>query len=234
MKKDPMDEMPTMANDDTLPPEQELMDMSGDDVDGYAEGGDPMPEATSTPMEKPALADVVPEANANVEDRIAALENQLRSARDAAAEPPLEGEPPGAPGGMDDSEWAMFKTDYPDIAGPIEKILAMRDQTRETQAAAMHKRIFEEAMDVARPDWRDLRDDPAFGEWMQSNPEQQAAAQVPGVRAALKVLSAYDATRKGNDLAAKRQERLAANTATPSKSSRAPNLSDTLDGWAAT
>lgn len=236
----PMKEMEDelMPEQDTMPPDQEMMDME-DNMDGYAEGneampGEPPPPEASEPMEKPALADVVPDANTDTESRLAAIENQLRSARDSAAEPDKPGEPamPDAGPGMG-GEWGQFKTDYPDIAGPIEQMLALRDQTRETQTSALHTRIFEEAMDVARPDWRDLRDNPEFGAWIQSNPEQQAAAQVPGVRAALKVLAAFDASRQGNDLVAKRKERLAASEATPAKGSRAPSLSDTLDGWAA-
>ena len=109
----------------------------------------------------------------------------------------------------------------------------MREQTRDQQMAAVHTRIFEEAMDAARPTWRDLRDDPGFGAWLEANPEQQAAAQTPGVRAALKVIDAYEASRKANDVTAQRQERLAGAVATPAKGSRAPALSDTLDGWAA-
>jgi hypothetical protein len=241
-----------------VPPEQELFIEGIDDVDGYAEGNEPEPpmmsdtppmpamsdslpaeegavESPAPPAEKPALADVVPEANTNIEDRLAAIENQLRSVRDAAAEPAPAG-PPGAPpmpGEGMGGEWAQFKTDYPDIAGPIEQMLALRDQTRESQTAALHTRIFEEAMDVARPDWRDLRDNPEFGAWMQANPDQQQAAQVPGVRAALKVLAAFDASRQGDELSMKRKERLAAAEATPAKGSRAPSLSDSLDGWAA-
>lgn len=218
----------------TLPPEQEL-DMEGmDNMDGYAEGNAP-PEKTAvaTPVpEKPALADVVPEANTAMEDRLAVLENQLRAIRDAP--PPERSATTNTAAVMPgETEWAQFKADYPDIAGPIEKMLSERDKTREAQTAALHTRIFEEAMDVARPDWRDLRDNPEFQKWIQANPDQQQAAQVPGVRAALKVLAAFDASRKGDDLAVKRQERLKASEATPAKGSRAPSLSDSLDGWAA-
>lgn len=213
-------------------------DMSGyalDESGLFGETASPEPSTAEAPVEKPALADVVPEANSGIEDRIKAVENQLAAAKERAAEPApappvMPGEPP-APAGM--SEWEQFKADYPDIAAPVEKMLKMREQTRDQQMAAMHARIFEEAMDAARPTWRDLRDDPGFGAWLEANPEQQTAAQTPGVRAALKVIDAYEASRKANDVTAQRQERLAGAVATPAKSSRAPALSDTLDGWAA-
>ena len=189
---------------------------------------------TETPAEKPALADVAPEANAAIEDRIAAIENQLAAAKEKAAEPTpapaVPGEPP-APAGM--SEWEQFKSDYPDIAGPVEKMLSLRDQSRGEALAALHIRIFEEAMDAAKPAWRDLRDDPQFGAWLKANPDQQAAAQTPGVRAALKVIAAYEASRKADEATAQRQARLAASVATPAKGSRAPALSDALEGYAA-
>lgn len=232
MKDDQMKSSP-MSEDATLPPEQEL-DIEGmSDMDGYAEGNAPTPsaEVVPVPVEKPALADVVPEANTAMEDRLAALENQLRAIRDAPPTP----QSPASPDATlnNETEWTQFKADYPDIAGPIEKMLSERDKTREVQTAALHTRIFEEAMDVARPDWRDLRDNPEFQKWIQASPDQQQAAQVPGVRAALKVLAAFDASRKGDDLAVKRQERLKASEATPARGSRAPSLSDSLDGWAA-
>ena len=211
-------------------------DMSGyalDEGELFGETAAPESPVTETPAEKPALADVVPEANTAVEDRIKAIENQLAAAKERAVEPApaMPGDSPGmAP---EISEWEQFKADYPDIASPVEKMLTMREQTRDQQMAAVHARIFEEAMDAARPTWRDLRDDPGFGAWLEANPEQQAAAQTPGVRAALKVLDAYESSKKASDVTAQRQERLAGAVATPAKSSRAPALSDTLDGWAA-
>lgn len=214
---------------DMLPEEQQMMDMEGDmpemdgedDMAGMAEGN-----------EAPALADVVPEANTDPEDRMEAIAAQLESAKETmqTAPEPMPGEPTPPPG---DDEWAMFEADYPDIAGPIKKLLEARTQRHGADMQAVHTRIFEEAMDAARPDWRDLRDDPAFGQWMQANPDQQTAAQVPGVRAALKVLSAYDASLKGNDIAKTRADRLKGAEATPAKGGRAPSLSDSLEGWAA-
>ena len=90
-------------------------------------------------------------------------------------------------------------------------------------------------MDAARPDWRDLRGNKEFGDWLQSNPAQQQAAQQPGVRAALSVLSAYETHKNAaKALKEKREVRLKAAEAAPTKGSRAPSLSDSLDGWAAT
>lgn len=222
--------------------EEPRMNQQDDDMMGYALNEEspsaaeilesPAPEA---PAEPPALADVVPEANTAIEDRIVVLENQLAAVKEKAAEPvPTAPTAPGelpAPAGM--SEWEQFKTDYPDIASPVEKMLTMREQTRDQQMAAVHTRIFEEAMDAAKPSWRDLRDDPEFGKWLETHPEQQAAAQTPGVRAALKVIDAYEASKKASNVTAQRQERLAGAVATPAKGSRAPALSDALDGWAA-
>lgn len=211
-------------------------DMSGyalDESGLFGETEAPAAPGAEAPVEKPALADVVPEANTAIEDRIRAVENQLAAAKERAAEPApaMPGEPPGMTPEM--SEWEQFKADYPDIASPVEKMLSMREQTRDQQMAAVHTRIFEEAMDAAKPAWRDLRDDPGFGAWLEANPEQQAAAQTPGVRAALKVIGAYEASKKASDVTIQRQERLAGAVATPAKGSRAPALSDTLDGWAA-
>ena len=109
-----------MKDDGMFPPEQQLdMDAAEDlgDMDGYAEGNESMTDEAAKPMEKPALADIVPDANTDTESRLAAIENQLRSLRDAETETPpsMPGEPP-QPGG---SEWTQFATDYPDIAGPI-------------------------------------------------------------------------------------------------------------------
>ena len=211
-------------------------DMSGyalDESGLFGETESPEPPTAEAPIEKPALADVVPEANSGIEDRIKAVENQLAAAKERAVEPApaMPGESPSMTPEI--SEWEQFKADYPDIASPVEKMLTMREQTRDQQMAAVHTRIFEEAMDAARPTWRDLRDDPGFGAWLEANPEQQTAAQTPGVRAALKVLDAYESSKKASDVTAQRQERLAGAVATPAKSSRAPALSDTLDGWAA-
>lgn len=227
-----------MKEDDAMDAmESPAMDKE-DDMMGYAEGSNlfgesAMPEAPEAPTEKPALADVVPEANPDWEGRIKAIEAQLADAKAKAAEPSpaMPGEAPAMGGGM--SEWERFKSDYPDIAAPVEKMLALRDQSRAEQMAAMQTRIFEEAMDASRPTWRDLRDDPEFGKWLDAHPEQQQAAQVPGVRAALKVIDAYESSKKAADVTAQRQERLAAAVATPAKGSRAPALSDALDGYAA-
>lgn len=214
---------------DMVPPEQEMMDIAGDDMAGMAEGN----EAETTPADT-ALADVVPDANPDLEGRMAALEAQLASAKAAAEEAPPPATTAAPAAGMpEDSEWAAFEADYPDIAGPIKRLLEARTQRYGTDMQGVHTRIFEEAMDAARPDWRDLRDDPAFGTWMQANPDQQQAAQVPGVRAALKVLSAYDASQKGKDIAGQRANRLKSAEATPAKGGRAPSLSDSLEGWAA-
>ena len=205
-------------------------DMSGyalDESGLFGETASQEPSTTEAPVEKPALADVVPEANSAIEDRIKAVENQLAAAKERAKAVENQLVAPEM------NEWEQFKADYPDIASPVEKMLTMREQTRDQQMAAVHARIFEEAMDAARPTWRDLRDDPGFGAWLEANPEQQTAAQTPGVRAALKVLDAYESSKKASDVTAQRQERLAGAVATPAKSSRAPALSDTLDGWAA-
>lgn len=88
-------------------------------------------------------------------------------------------------------------------------------------------------MDAARPDWRTLRQDREFATWIQAHPEQQQAAQQPGVRAALGVIKAYDEHRNAAKVQAQRETRLKNAQATPAKGSRAPSLSDALDGWAA-
>lgn len=161
--------------------------------------------------------------------RLKALETQLAGMKRAAeAAPPPAEAPPGV-----DSEWGAFEQDYPDIAKPIKKLIEGYAKNSEGSMSALHARIFEEAMDAARPDWRDLRDDAGFTRWLESNPAQQQAAQVPGVRAALAVLKAYDESKRSNDTARQRQDRLKASEATPTKGGRAPSLSDALDGWAA-
>lgn len=225
---DPKLDEPPMEDADTEP-----LDLEGeDDLAGMAADNEPVPSPEPEP-EPPALADVVPEANPDVEGRISAIEAQLAAAKARAEEMPQTNLPMESAAEPGDSEWAAFEADYPDIAGPIKKLLEARTQRYGTEMQAVHTRIFEEAMDAARPDWREMRDDPGFGQWLRSHPEQQQAAQVPGVRAALKVLSAYDASRKGDDLAKARAERLKNGEATPAKGARAPSLSDSLDGWAA-
>lgn len=217
------------------PDEQGQEEMDG--LSGFAEGNETEEEMPGDEIgvedesgEKPSLADVVPAANTEMEDRMEALEAQLANMKRSAetAPPPGETAAPGA-----DSEWAAFEQDYPDIAGPIKKLIESFAKTSEGSVAALHARIFEESMDVARPDWRSLRDDPDFTRWIESNPEQQKAAQVPGVRAALAVLKAYDDSKQGGEASRQRQDRLKASEATPTRSGRAPSLSDTLEGWAA-
>lgn len=218
-----------------------------DDMAGYAEGNEPdneidmdgmkeSPEEEATEPsdeEEPSLSDIVPEASPDSSARIAALEAQLASVMEKLKSmPPPPEESPEKP--EEDTAWAEFETDYPDIAGPIKKLLDARGKTRDTQISALHTRVFEEAMDAARPNWRDLRNDPKFGEWMQAHPEQQKAAQVPGVRAAVAVIKAYEDSKKGSDLSKQRADRLKGAVATPTKGGRAPALSDALEGWAAT
>lgn len=199
--------------------------------------------ADAAPTEEAALADVVPDANTDPNERIKALEAQLASVMESMKTPePAATESPDMAGEAmpAEDEWATFENDYPDIAIPIKKWLEARMQATDSRMNEFDQRVsaadmyrFEDSMDAARPDWRDLRDDPAFGEWMKANPDQQQAANVPGVRAALKVLKAYDESRTGNDIASARQKRLEGATATPTKGGRAPSLSDSLDGWAA-
>ena len=132
---------------------------------------------------------------------------------------------------------SQFKTDYPDISGPVEKMV-------EAQTSALHTRIFEETMDLAYPTWRDLRDSPEFGKWMQANPDMQQKAQEPGIRAALVVLEAFDQAqgRKPSNRSAAFQQTLDGYAATdspssftgkPGQQSQVPSLDDALDGFAA-
>lgn len=131
----------------------------------------------------------------------------------------------------------QFATDYPDIAGPVKQMV-------EAQTSALHTRIFEETMDLAYPTWRDLRDSPEFGKWMQANPDMQQKAQEPGIRAALVVLEAFDSSkgRKPSPRSAAFQQTLDGYAATdspssftgkPGQQSQVPSLDDALDGFAA-
>lgn len=171
--------------------------------------------------EEKVPAPVAPEAD--WEARFRALEAQI--AAQALAPTPT------AP--VADDPLAALREDYPDWVGPIQQVLERQQQQFGAALADVQARVFEESMDAARPDWRGLRQDPDFAAWMQAHPDQQQAAQQPGVRAALGVIRAYDDHQKAVQVQAQREARLKNAQATPARGSRAPSLSDALDGWAA-
>lgn len=183
-------------------------------------------ESVATEADADAESDPEKEAAPDWEARFRALESQLAEAR-AQPTAPVSA-PPAEP-----DPFEQFRTDYPDIADPIAKLLERQQQQFGTALAEVRATAFEESMDAARPDWRALRQDREFVTWIQAHPEQQQAAQQPGVRAALGVIKAYDEHRNAAKVQAQRESRLKNAQATPAKGSRAPSLSDALDGWAA-
>ncbi len=184
--KPELDDEEDMAGDGSMPEAEDSMakpESAQDELTGMAEGNEDLmseeepPAAAETGADQAALADVVPDANPDLEGRIAALEAQLASAKaeaEQAPSPTAEMGSPAAPAPRK-SEWDTFETDYPDIAGPIRRLLEARTERYGTDLQAIHTRIFEEAMDAARPDWRDLRENPEFSRWIQAHPDQQQA-----------------------------------------------------------
>jgi hypothetical protein len=197
-----------------------------DQYAGYADDNESVPddEAETPEAETEEPAPETPDWEA----RFRALETQLAESRAQPATPSSAAQEPA-----EDEDWESLRQDYPDIAEPIQKLLERQQQQFGTALAEVRALAFEESMDAARPDWRTLRQDRDFAAWIQANPQQQQAAQQPGVRAALGVIQAYDDHRKAAQVQAQREARLKAAQATPAKGSRAPSLSDALDGWAA-
>ncbi len=181
----------------------ELDDDQGDEI--------PEPEPEQEP-EKP-----------DWESRFKELEAQIAATR-AAQQQTHDPEP---------DPLAAFDEDYPDIAEPVKKLIARQQQQFSGELENLRAQAFEEAMDAAKPEWRELRQDEKFMQWIQSNPDQQKCAQQPGVRSALKVIKAYESHAKAATVQAQRDARLQSAQATPTRGSRAPSLSDSLDGWAA-
>lgn len=213
---------------DPIPVDDPTVDANAgyaDDNELVLDGDAPETEAEPAETDADADAESAPEKEAapDWEARFRALESQLAEARaQPVPAPTLEPDP-----------FEQFRTDYPDIADPIQKLLARQQQQFGTALAEVRATAFEESMDAARPDWRALRQDREFATWIQAHPEQQQAAQQPGVRAALGVIKAYDEHRNAAKVQAQRETRLKNAQATPAKGSRAPSLSDALDGWAA-
>lgn len=227
--------------------EDKIVDDSGDidPLADYAEGNipefpdpdpDPDPDAgkgDEPPSDPPSTDER--EDNVDWQSRFKDLEQQIAALKSAQSQP----EPPPTPLpdqlSPDEVVWKSFSDDYPDIADPVQKLLK-RQQEQFTQALDdLRSRTFEESMDAARPDWRDLANDQGFKAWLGSHADQQEKVKQPGVRAAMSVIRAYDDHKKAAEaIKAQRQARLKASEASPAKGNRAPNLSDSLEGWAAT
>ena len=175
--------------------------------------------ADETPAPEPEKGDA-PDWEARFHD----LEAQLNEVRDQQSRMPQP---------QPDDPWKAIREDYPDLIDPIQAQFDRQQQQFGQALAEVQTRQFEEAMDVARPDWRELRKDQGFADWLKDHPKQAEAAQRPGVRSAMGVLNAYDAHRKAAQVQAQREARLQAAQSTPARGSRAPSLSDALDGWAA-
>lgn len=218
-----------MTTEQYAPPaDNETVDNETVDANaGYADDNELVLDGEAE-AEPEATDDLEPakEAPPDWESRFRALESQIAESRAQPAQPVSNAS-------TDPDPFEEFRTDYPDIADPIQKLLERQQQQFGTALAEVRATAFEESMDAARPDWRTLRQDREFSAWIQAHPEQQQAAQQPGVRAALGVLKAYDAHRNAAKVQAQRETRLQNAHTTPAKGSRAPSLSDALDGWAA-
>lgn len=210
---------------EVIPAEDLTPDADADANAGYADDNELVLDGDEP---RDADADPEPEAEAapDWESRFQALETQLADVRAQPAQPAPN--PSAEP-----DPFEQFSADYPDIADPIQKLLERQQQQFGAALAEVRAAAFEESMDAARPDWRTLREDKAFAAWLQAHPDQQQQAQQPGVRAALGVMKAYDAQRNAAKVQAQRETRLRNAESTPARGSRAPSLSDALDGWAA-
>jgi hypothetical protein len=88
--------------------------------------------------------------------------------------------------------WDAFHADYPDIAGPVTRLLKKRDNDHRDRMNDAHTRLFEETMEVVYPDWQETLHSKAFLRWLDADPSRMERAHKPGVKAALKLLNEFD------------------------------------------
>lgn len=222
-----------MKDKETIPEENDpfdgYADGNADDDVAVADGDDAVMDDDATDG---GATDPEPSAEGAMDwkAQFQSLEQQIAELK--AAQQTKETPPP--PVSDEETVWKSFSDDYPDIAEPVQKLLKRQQEQFAQALDDMRARTFEESMDAARPDWRELANDAAFKTWLSTHTEQQEKIRQPGVRAAMSVIRSYDEHKKAAEATkVKRQERLKAAEAAPAKGSRAPNLSDALDGWAA-
>ena len=92
-----------------------------------------------------------------------------------------------------DTTWFDFETDYPDIAGPVSRILKQRDNAHRDRMAKIQEKLFAETLELGYPDWQETANSPEFREWLMADPDRIKSAEAPGVKNALRLLHDYDA-----------------------------------------
>lgn len=181
------------------------------------EGGDePTQEKAGKPAGNDLWANATPEHRAAYEaaqeqirkleqaersnrGRLSAFQRQINELR-SKAQAPAEAAPRAAPNGAGDKteaaqpegflgseEWSSFQGEYPEVAGPLAKVIGSLEarlvrQDKELQAIGGERRqvaLQEQATLLAEehPDWQQVAANAEFGDWLHSQPRhiQEAA-----------------------------------------------------------
>lgn len=139
--------------------------------------------------------------------RVSTLQRQIngitRQLDDRAAMPVAKGGTKPGPDSvtyLDSKDWKDFTSEYPEISGPLGKVIAVMQteittsqkrlnaigNDRQNQAIEEQKLILEEA----HPDWLDTATDDAFGPWLDDQPRHIREA---AVRNAKEIVDAAEA-----------------------------------------
>lgn len=176
---------PTPAAADTGASHQDAPEeaATAEEVDEWAK----VPEALRTQYQQTqaALDDMKSRHSGNTR-KIRELTEELTAIRQA--KPPAN-PAGGKPDDMTDKEWASFKEDYPDIAGPLEAKMQANAKALESferrfasmDAAEVKKQYDSNFEDVQKnhPDYLTIVRDPAFPKWIEEQPRyiQEGAAR---------------------------------------------------------
>ena len=127
--------------------------------------------------------------------------------------------------------WDQFHADYPDIARPILNRIKREHVNHEAAMKDAHTRLFEQALEAIYPQWDEVRDSSEFREWLAADPNRMAAAHVPGVKAAVRLLNEFDKQAgRGKRLRAGGDEGMAVNDELPQ--AKQPKGADPFAGMA--
>lgn len=192
------------ANDDQ-PPEFESAEDAADDAHDES-GAPPDMWANASPEQRAAWEAAqeqirkLEQAERSNRGRLSAFQRQLNelrasapSPKQAAPEAAEKGQPAPqqasaeADGFLASDEWSSFQDEYPEVAGPLGKVIGslqarLERQDRELSAIGSERRsaaLMEQqaALEKDHPDWQSVAADEGFGDWLHSQPRhiQEAA-----------------------------------------------------------
>lgn len=133
--------------------------------------------------------------------RLSAFQRQINELREKAEQPPKpaaqeaadQGKPAPdgagkeADGFLGSEEWSSFQDEYPEVAGPLSKVIGslqarLERQDKELTAIGSERRtaaLREQAaaLEEEHPDWQTVAADPGFADWLHGQPRhiQEAA-----------------------------------------------------------